>query len=62
MVSRLFILFFTLVSGAACTTQAPTHSPENDLGILWVKHSAEYQAITTQVYQSAKADLPPIPE
>ena len=58
MVSRLFILVFTLVSGAACTTQAPTHAPENDLGILWVKHSAEYQAITMQVYQSAAADLP----
>lgn len=58
MVSRLFILVFTVVSGAACTTQAPTHAPGNDLGILWVKHSAEYQAITLQVYQSATADLP----
>lgn len=58
MVSRLFILVFTVVSGGACSTQAPTHSPENDLGILWVKHSAEYRAITLQVYQSAAADLP----
>jgi len=34
------------------------HSPENDLGLLWVKHSAEYPAITKQVYQSAQDDLP----
>jgi acid phosphatase len=34
------------------------HSPENDLGLLWVKHSAEYPAITMQVYQSAQDDLP----
>ena len=58
MFSRLFIVVFTALSGAACTTQPPAYSPENDLGIMWVKHSAEYQAITTQVYQSAEADLP----
>jgi len=34
------------------------HSPENDLGLLWVKHAAEYQAISLQVYQSAQDDLP----
>lgn len=34
------------------------HDPAKDLGILWVKHSAEYQAITTQVYRDATGDLP----
>jgi acid phosphatase len=32
--------------------------PEKDLGILWVKHAAEYGAITRQVYQSAERALP----
>jgi len=44
---------------AGCTPTAPvTHSPQNDLGMLWVNHAAEYAAITTQVYQSAQAQLP----
>jgi len=41
----------------SCTKTA-THSPASDLGILWVKNSAEYQAITRQVYQSAERALP----
>jgi hypothetical protein len=32
--------------------------PSKDLGILWVKHSAEYKAIATQVYRDATDDLP----
>ncbi len=32
--------------------------PERDLGLQWVKHSAEYQAIARQVYRSAEAALP----
>ena len=43
---------------SACSTAPVVHAPENDLGILWVKHAAEYPAITMQVYQSAQADLP----
>ena len=35
-----------------------THNPEQDLGLLWVKHAAEYEAITTQVYRSAEDALP----
>ncbi len=57
MRNRLFIVLVASLLGAACTTQSVTHSPENDLGILWVKHAAEYPAITTQVYQSATHDL-----
>ncbi len=43
---------------AACAVEPATHSPQQDLGLLWVKHSAEYEAITRQVYQSATAALP----
>ena len=51
----LIVSFFAFLS--ACTSTPAVHSPEDDLGIQWVKHSAEYQAITRQVYQSAEKDL-----
>ena len=34
------------------------HAPNQDLGLLWVKHAAEYGAITKQTYRSAEAALP----
>ena len=49
---------------AACATNAPqeTAAPEEnarvDLSILWAQHSAEYQAVSAQVYAQARADLP----
>jgi acid phosphatase len=43
---------------AACQSQPPTYNPELDGGLLWVKHSAEYRAITKQVYATATAALP----
>lgn len=41
----------------ACTTEVSTHVPEKDLGMLWVQHAAEYQAISRQVYGLAERDL-----
>lgn len=32
--------------------------PNKDLGLLWVKHAAEYQAISAQTYADATRDLP----
>jgi 5'-nucleotidase (lipoprotein e(P4) family) len=58
MVNRFFILFLAVFCVSACSSQPPLHDPANDLGILWVKHAAEYPAITRQVYQSATKDLP----
>ena len=43
---------------AACATDAPTHDPEDDLGLFWVKHAAEYEAVTKQVYGTATRALP----
>jgi acid phosphatase len=43
---------------AGCSTQPPAYDPKRDLGLLWVKHSAEYTAITKQVYGAATAALP----
>jgi predicted secreted acid phosphatase len=43
---------------AGCATEPPAPDPTRDGGLLWVKHSAEYRAITTQVYATATRDLP----
>lgn len=50
------ILAFMLL--AACATEPPAPDPMRDGGLLWVKHSAEYRAITEQVYAKATLDLP----
>lgn len=58
MANRLFIVFFAMSVSASCTTTPVAHSPQDDLGLQWVKHAAEYPAVTMQVYQSATAALP----
>ena len=47
--SVMVVAFFC----ASCTTTPVTHAPDEDLGLLWVKHAAEYEALTRQVYQAA---------
>ena len=58
-----------LVACAAAPAPAPppepvpappsvAYDPKQDLGLLWVKHAAEYGAITRQAYRSAEAALP----
>ena len=42
----------------ACATAPSEPDPGRDGGLLWVKHSAEYRAITEQVYAAATRDLP----
>ena len=60
---------FWLAACASAPAPAPTpeppptpspvgYDPKQDLGLLWVKHAAEYGAITRQVYRSAEAALP----
>ena len=43
---------------SACTTTPASHDPQDDMGLLWVKHAAEYEALTRQVYQAAALALP----
>ncbi len=43
---------------SACSTTTGVHVPERDLGLLWVNHAAEYEAITRQAYQTATNALP----
>ncbi len=47
-----------LLSLPACDDKPAAHDPSKDLGLIWVKQSAEYVANTRQVYQSATAALP----
>jgi acid phosphatase len=42
----------------ACTTTPREYDPNLDGGLLWVKYSAEYRAVTRQVYATAAAALP----
>lgn len=58
MATRFFIVMVIVSLSASCTTAPVAHAPQNDLGLQWVKHAAEYEAVTRQVYQSATAALP----
>ncbi|NIL95230.1 MAG: hypothetical protein GTO71_12525 [Woeseiaceae bacterium] len=49
---------FAAILITGCQAETVSHSPQNDLGLLWVNHAAEYSAITMQVYQAAERDLP----
>ena len=51
-------LALPLVLLAACAAEPQSNDPKKDLGLLWVKHSAEYQALSRQAYLSATRDLP----
>lgn len=52
------VLLLCCIAFSGCSSQPPTHDPQRDLGLLWVKHSAEYRAITKQAYATATAALP----
>lgn len=55
-ITNVLILCCTAIAG--CSNQPLAHDPQHDGGLLWVKHSAEYRAITRQAYASATAALP----
>jgi len=54
---RLLAVILTLSISACATSTTAPESP-GDLGLQWVKHSAEYRAVTRQVYHAATRDLP----
>lgn len=56
MRNLIAVISATLI--AACASTAPTDEPAADLGLQWVKHAAEYRAVTRQVYRAATRDLP----
>lgn len=50
---RILSVLVIVLFGASCTTTPVAQAPARDGGILWVKHAAEYEALTRQVYQAA---------
>jgi 5'-nucleotidase (lipoprotein e(P4) family) len=52
----LYILCAALAL-SGCAAKAPVLDPENDFGHAWVKYSADYAALTHQVYAVATRDL-----
>jgi 5'-nucleotidase (lipoprotein e(P4) family) len=53
-----YLLLVTLSFLHACAATPSEPDPGRDGGLLWVKHSAEYRAMTEQVYADATSDLP----
>ena len=58
MMFRILLAFIFSLAFVSCASTSVPHTPNQDLGILWVQHAAEYRAITMQVYQSAERALP----
>ena len=56
--TRATMLAAILFLLTACATESPTHVPEKDLGLLWVKHATDYKAVTKQIYRNAEMALP----
>ena len=57
---RNLLVACVVLTAVACTPAPSTdgHAPDKDLGILWVKYAAEYDAISRQVYGAAERALP----
>ena len=55
---RSLLVVVSMLACASCARTPVARSPENDLALLWVKHAAEYEAISIQVYQAAELALP----
>ena len=54
---RRYLLLVSISFLHACASKPPAPDPTRDGGLLWVKHSAEYRAMTEQVYAKATVDL-----
>jgi len=57
-------VIFSAVLLAACAAPSQRDMPADtplddiDIGVLWTQYSAEYQAVSAQVYAAARRDLP----
>lgn len=51
------IIVASVLALGACAQAPQQNDPQKDLGILWVKHSAEYKAVAAQAYRMATQDL-----
>ena len=57
MMIRSLSVFVFVLFATSCTTTPVTDAPDEDLALLWVKHAAEYEALSRQVYQAAELAL-----
>jgi len=57
MTFRFFGVFIFSLACASCASTPGGYSPDRDLGLLWVKYAAEYEAVSRQVYQAASLAL-----
>lgn len=57
---RLIIVLALITGIAGCDEPPPPDvwTADKDLGLAWVKHSAEYRAVSLQAYHQAGRDLP----
>ena len=46
------------LAACAATPEPPVPDQHRELGVVWVEHSAEYQAVAQQIYAQARRDLP----
>lgn len=58
MTFRSLPFFVSMAACVSCTSVPVKQAPEPDMGALWVRYSAEYQALSNQVYQDATRALP----
>jgi acid phosphatase len=57
MITRTATALATACLLTACATPPP-HDDHDDLGILWVRNAAEWEALALQAYGAATEDLP----
>jgi acid phosphatase len=58
-----YVLLAAMILGGCSTAPQsvpaePSAPDDIDIGILWIENSAEYQAVSAQVYATARRDLP----
>ncbi|MGI9271805.1 MAG: HAD family acid phosphatase [Woeseiaceae bacterium] len=60
MFVRLIVVLIFSLGVVACEKSPPPveWTADKDLGLSWVKHAAEYQALSLQAYHQAERDLP----
>jgi 5'-nucleotidase (lipoprotein e(P4) family) len=62
MTVRFMFVLVLIVAISACshrpeTVEVETYSFDRDMGLLWVKHAAEYEALSMQAYHQAERAL-----
>lgn len=55
--TRITALLGLAILSASCVSTAPIADNKDDLGLLWVKNAAEYEALSLQAYRAAEKDL-----